>query len=170
MPSGSVRFIGSMMHVANTHQDKPFVLDPESRQTTEMFPGSHESAVAEAYRRAIRTIYAQLPRVTRRQYQSGAGPVDDFDRDVVAINDRDDGRRVTFVATYFSDRFGDNASPPMMWTAVRCDRQEAGTWSCDERELEDASENLGVALSRDSDGRDTSEALDGVVQAILHRP
>jgi hypothetical protein len=31
-------------------------------------------------------------------------------------------------------------------------------------------ENLGVALSRDSDGRYTSEALDGVVQAILHRP
>jgi hypothetical protein len=170
MPSGSIRYIGSMVHFAPTHQEEVFILDPQSKQTVQVFPGSQVSAAAEGYRRAIRSLYAQLPDATRNQYESSAGgPVNDFDRSRTAMSERDDGARVAFVAIYDCGRCRDAFVSPALRTAVQCDRHQAGMWSCDERELEQASKDLGTPLIRDSDGRYTIQAFDGVVHAMLSR-
>ena len=170
MRSGSFRFIGSMVHFAPTHQEKTFILDPHTKRTVELFPGSRLSATAEGYRRAIRTAYAALPETMRRNYASSDyGPIDDFDRSLTAMGERDDGARVAFIAVYYCLRCDDAFVYPMLRTAVQCDRHQTGAWSCDEREIEQASKDLGTALSRDSDGRYSDQTFDAIVDAMLRR-
>ena len=169
MGSGSIRFIGSMVHSAPTHQEKVFILDPRTKRTVELFPGPQVSATADDYRRAIRKAYAQLPGTMRRSYESSDdGPINDFDRSLTAISEREDGARVAFIAVYECGRCGDAFVSPVLRTAVRCDRR-AGAWSCDERELERASKDLGTPLRRDSDGRYSAQTLDAIVDAMLRR-
>jgi hypothetical protein len=171
MRNGSIRFIGSMVHFAPTHQAKLFILDPQTNRTVELFPGAQVSTTADDYRRALRKAYAELPEATRRDYESSDnGPIDDFDRTLTAISERDDGGRVAFVAVYYCGRCGDAFASPVQRTAVQCDQHQSGAWTCDERELEQTSKDLGTPLGRSADGLYSSGAFDTIVQAMLRRP
>lgn len=175
MPEGSILYVSSLVHFAPTHQSRLMLLSATDGRIIELFPGSHRSAVAAAYRQKVRTAYARVPEFGRPMYeQSGYGPIDDFDRSFSTITQRG-GTRIAFVTVYSCARCGADLPVPEERTVVVCDanaRPEGRwvrTWMCDERPLDSAARELGVTVQRNSEGRYDQHAFDALVGALLKR-
>lgn len=168
LSDGSILFSGNMVHFAPTHQQRLLALSLGSRAATEIFPGRQESVVAANYRLAVQTAYAGLPKAKQDELEGSVyGPIDDFDRSLGEITVGEVATRIAFVASYESDRLGEDVPHPALQTVVQCDHQAREKWSCDERELQEAGRAVGVSLARDRDGRFRKEGVDLLLQAVL---
>lgn len=169
MPGPLVRFTHNMVHFAPTHPERLMVFDPESGNTTEVFPGTRESRLAAEFRRAIRAAYARLSAAIRDEYEKSVyGPIDDFDRSFVRVAHRSDGRRIALVVSYGS-RLPDEVERPRLQTLVSCQRGSARSWRCDEYDIETYAKSLGTSIQRTQDGGLVLEALSTLLDAVLER-
>jgi hypothetical protein len=157
---GLIWYFGDMVHFADTHQETLKIFDLDRRAEVEVFPGPKLSPVAEAYRRQIKTIYARLP---ANQHE------DDFDRSIQFVVERS-STSFAFVAGYGSDYLdGTGVAHPTLTTIARCDRQQAGQWSCSEREIDQFAREIGADVSRDTGGGYDKRTLESLVKAALDR-
>lgn len=184
---GKVLFTGNMRHFAPVHQSTLYMFEPDSKKTTEVFPGARESDLAAGVRRAILETVKRLPPNAQDFFRRDVyGPVDDFDRSILASRAGIGGRTVALIVSYDSWRLGggdhelmvgdERARRDRSWpvialdTVARCARQTNGQWSCRERRLDEAMRDFKISLpASETDWEKRSAAHSAVINAELKR-
>jgi hypothetical protein len=174
-------FTVSRASVADVAQETLQTVDPQSKQTAEVFPGTYESPYGAAI---VRRISAQIGRVdeldraTLVAAKVGVG----FDRSILAWRADAAGRTVALAVRYHRDRLfalnmqfsndygGPEPLDPADYEAVtvaQCSRGGAGGWSCREELLAAVATALKMAWPA---GRaDREAAVERLLEQVLAR-
>jgi hypothetical protein len=139
----------SKSNVADINQETLQEIHPESRPTTEVFPGTYSSPYGAMVMKRIEEMLARVDEADRDALVAGkigAG----FDRAITSWRAHPTGRTVALAVRYYRDRLSqlkvqlsdDYGRPEPLdpgeyefFTVAMCSRAGAGGWTCHEEEL-----------------------------------
>ena len=139
----------SKSNLADIHQESLHEINPESKQTTEVFPGTYVSPYGALVMKRIEALLARVDEADRNALVAGnigAG----FDRAITAWRAQPTGRTVAMAVHYYRGRllqlkmeFSDDYGRPepldpaeyQVFTIAVCSRAAAGGWTCSEEQL-----------------------------------
>ena len=139
----------SKSNVADINQETLQEINPESRQATEVFPGTYASPYGAMVMKRIEEMLARVDEADRDALVAGkigAG----FDRAITSWRAHPTGRTVALAVRYYRDRLSqlkvelsdDYGRPEPLdpaeyefFTVAMCSRAGAGGWTCQEEEL-----------------------------------
>jgi len=164
-------------NVADIHQESLHEINPESKQTTEVFPGTYGSPYGALVMKRIEALLARLDEPDRDALVAGkigAG----FDRAITGWRAHSTGRTVAMAVHYYRDRllqlkmeFSDDYGRPepldpaeyQFFTIAVCSRAGAGSWTCSEEQLAALAKKHNLTLPTNRADRDA------VVEKLLGR-
>jgi hypothetical protein len=168
----------SKSNLADTHQETLEEINPESKRTTDVFPGTYASPYGARVMQRIEELFARVGESDRAALLAnkvGAG----FDRSIVVWRAHPAGRTVALAVRYSRDRLtshlgmelSDDYGRPEpldpaeyeLFSIAVCSRSGVDSWTCREDELSAIAKKHGLALPNNSADRDA------VVEKILER-
>ena len=173
------RFRVSKALVADVDQETLHAFNPESRQTTEVFPGTYRSPYGEALMKRIESLQGRVDEADREELvatKAAAG----VDRSITAWRADPTGRKVAIAVRYFRDRLfqlelavtddygrSDPVDPAryQSFTIAVCARTGADVWTCDEEQLAAIASRNNVPLPQDRTER--LAALEKLLELVL---
>lgn len=164
----------------DVHQETLEAVNPESKQTTEVFPGALKSSLGAAVVTRIETLMGRVDEADRNALmasKAGAG----FDRSIISWRAHPNGRTVALAVRYYRDALwklelemtddygrADPVNPAryeFLAIAV-CSRGSGEVWVCGEEPLADVAGRHNVPLPQDRAERmSAAEKLVGMVLA-----
>ncbi len=167
-------------HVVDVDQETLQEINPESKRTTEVFPGTFVSPYGALLMRRIEDVFARVGEADRAALLAdnvGAG----FDRAITSWRADPAGRTVALAVRYHRDRLSsrrdlqlsddygrpdplDPAEYEVVSLAV-CSRTGAVTWTCHEEELTAIAKTHNVTLPAGRAGRDA--AAEKLLELVL---
>ena len=170
----------STSSVADVQQDTLQALDPESKRTTEVFPGTYASPYGALVMKRIEDLFGRVGEADRAALLAnkvGAG----FDRSITAWRAHPTGRAVALAVHYHRDRLSSHSGMELsddygrpeplepaeyeFFSIAVCSRTDAGTWTCREDELAALAKKHNVALPNDRGDRDA--AVEKLLERVL---
>jgi hypothetical protein len=164
---------------ADAQQETLVAVNPESKQVTEVFPGTFKSPLGAAVVTRIETLTGRVDEADRDALiasKAAAG----FDRSIIKWRAQSDGRRVALAVRYYrdalfrlelemSDDYGradpvDPARYEFFGIAV-CSRMNSGVWTCSEDQLADMAEKHKLPLPQTR--ADRMAAAEKLVELVL---
>jgi hypothetical protein len=157
------RFRVATSPAADVHQEMLQAVDPESKQATEVFPGSYVSPYGAAIVKSVSNVIARVDEFDRSTLVAekiGVG----FDRSLIGWRADPTGQRVALAVRYHRDRLlaldikfsndygGPEPPDPADYEALTvavCDRGAARSWTCREEELAAAAKKHNLSLPKD---------------------
>jgi hypothetical protein len=168
----------SKSSVADVQQDTLQAVNPESKQTIEVFPGIYKSPYGALVLRRIEELFARVGEADRASLLAnkvGAG----FDRSITVWRAQPAGRTVALAVHYYRDRLSSHLGMELsddygrpepldpaeyeFFTIAVCSRTSADTWTCREEELSAAAKKHNLPLPNNRADRDAA------VEKILAR-
>jgi hypothetical protein len=162
-------FSVSKSQVADVDQQTLLVLDPTSKRTTEVFPGTYTSRYGALVMTRVEDLFARVGEADRAallENKVGAG----FDRAITRWRVHPAGRTVAVAVRYSRDRLSSHLGMQLsddygrpdpidladyeVFTIGVCSRTPAETWTCQEEELAALAKKHNLALPNDRSGRD----------------
>jgi hypothetical protein len=153
--------------VADVQQETLEAVDPASRQTTEVFPGTYQSPYGAAVMTRIDNLRGRVDEADRNALiasKAGAG----FDRAITSWRAHPTGRAVVMAVRYYravlsqlelevTDDYGraDPVDPSRyeFFAIAVCSRTAADAWTCREEQLTDAAARHKMPLPQDRSER-----------------
>lgn len=171
----------SKSSVADTHQDTLQEVNPESKRTTEVFPGSYTSRYGALVMTRIEDLFARVGESDRAALLAnkvGAG----FDRSITSWRVHPAGRTVALAVRYHRDRLSSHLGMQLsddygrpdpidlaeyeFLTIGVCSRTDADAWTCREEELAALAKKHNLALPNRA-GRDA--AAEKLLELVLQQ-
>ena len=158
--------------LADVQQDTLEAVNPASKQTTEVFPGSYVSPYGPLVMKRIEALLARLDEPDRDALVAGkigAG----FDRAITSWQAHPSGRTVALAVHYYRDRLlnlkmalSDDYGRPepldpaeyQFSTIALCSRAGAGGWTCREDQLAAVAKKHNVTLPNNRSQQDAAVA------------
>jgi hypothetical protein len=164
-------FSVSKSQSADVDQQTLQVLDPTSKRTTEVFPGTYTSRYGALVMTRIEDLFARVGEADRAALLAdkvGAG----FDRSITSWRVHPAGRTVALAVRYSRDRLSSHLGMQLsddygrpdpidlaeyeVFTIAVCSRTDAETWTCQEDELTAVAKKHNLALPNQRAGRDAA--------------
>lgn len=147
---------------ADVHQETLLAVDPQSKQTTEAFPGTLTSAIGATVMSRVEAIMGRVDDADRDALVASRA-LAGFDRSIVSWRADAAGSTVALAVRYYrqplfdlaleiTDDYGraDPVDPYRYeFLAVAVCRRDANTWKCDEQPIADAAAPLKLTLPQD---------------------
>lgn len=172
----------SKSSLADVQQDTLHAVNPESKQTMEVFPGTHKSPYGALVMKRIEELFGRVGEADRAVLLAnkvGAG----FDRSITVWRAHPAGRTVALAVHYYRDRLASHLGMELsddygrpdpldpgeyeFFTIGVCSRAGVDSWTCREEELAAVARKHNVALPNDRAGRDA--AAEKLVELVLRQ-
>lgn len=173
-------FSVSKSQSAEVHQQTLVAVNPASKRTTEVFPGTYTSRYGALLMTRIEDLFARVGEADRAALlagQVGAG----FDRAITSWRVHPAGRTVAVAVRYSRDRLSSHLGVQLsddygrpdpidlaeyeIFTIGVCSRTDAETWTCQEDELSAVAKKHNLALPNQRAGRDA--AAEKLLELVL---
>jgi hypothetical protein len=164
-------FSVSKSQLADVDQQTLLAVDPVSKRTTEVFPGTYTSRFGGLVMTRIEDLFARVGESDRAALLAanvGAG----FDRAITSWRVHPAGRTVAVAVRYSRDRLASHLGMQLsddygrpdpidlaeyeFFTIGVCSRTDAGTWTCQEDELMAVAKKHNLPLPNQRAGREAA--------------
>jgi hypothetical protein len=187
LADGTILYEEGLVHFADAHQQKLRLFDPATKADREVYPGSAASPFGTRVLQRIRRAQQDISREFGVELSPGE-EIKLFDRSFEIKQISADGRAVAFAVWYGSMKFigqydglrsyrpvlgpKPEVPDPSFSTVVRCRRDAAQSWACDERLAEDVARAHKLALPRgwQDEDPDAAKLLDAVLRESAPKP
>jgi hypothetical protein len=170
----------SKSSLADVRHDTLQAVNPGSKQTIEVFPGTYQSPYGALLMKRIEDLFARVGEADRAALLAnkvGAG----FDRSITGWRADPSGRSVALAVHYHRERLtshlgmelsDDYGRPEPLdpaeyefFSIALCSRTDADVWTCREDELATAAKKYNVSLPNDRPGREA--AAEKLLELVL---